>query len=463
MEKINIALIKPPQITNEVQPPLGLGYLASAVKNIANVSIIDSIKEKLDIEGVIARLRKKQYDIIGLQCYTVDFNTVKEIAKRIKKINKKTIIVVGGPHPTLDAKGTLENTDVDYAFLGDAEISFSKFVELLSKKRLDKKSMKIIPGFAYRDNEQIMINDIVYPCNLDDYSPSWHLFGMKNYPLAPHGAFCKQSPTAPLIITRGCPFNCTYCGGPKISGRKIRSHSVDFVIKQIETLVISYGIREIHIEDDNFTMNREFVEEFCNKLIEKRFGITWTCPNGVRLDTLDEKLLRLMNKSGCYSLSVGIESGSDRVRKMMRKNLDTKTIEEKVKLIRRTGIEVIGFFIVGYPGETIEDINRTIDFACKLDLKRATFSAFKPFPGTDAFSMLLKRGEIKEMNYNDFSLDKVVWSPKGISLKELKNLRRKAFIRFYIRPRIMLKMIGEIKSFENFKYIVKRIYRWVVK
>ena len=228
-------------------------------------------------------------------------------------------------------------------------------------------------------------------------------------------------------------------------------------------MVKKYSIKEIHIEDDNFTMNQDFVKEFCKKLINKNFGITWTCPNGVRLDTLDEQLIRLMKKSGLYSLSVGIESGSDRIRRLMRKNLDARTIQEKIKLIRKCGIDVVGFFILGYPGETIEDINKTIDFALKLDLKRATFSAFKPFPGTDIYNELMKNKEIGKLDYNKFSLDQIVWSPKGITLKQLKNLRRKAFFKFYSRSKILLGMIKDIKNFQNLKFIMIRVYRWMLK
>ena len=460
---MKIALIKPPQITNEIQPPLGLGYLASAVKNMADVEIIDSIKNKLDIRDIIKEISKSKYDIIGLQCYTVDFNTVKEIVKRSRIISPESIIVIGGPHPTLDPESSLKCLDVDYVFMGDAEISFAKFVQSVKDKKLSFKNIKQIPGIGYIEKNQFKTNKIIYPHNLDDYNPSWELYGLKDYPIAPHGTFYRQSPIAPIIITRGCPFNCTYCGGSKISGLKIRSHSVDFILAQIEMLNKKYGIKEIHIEDDNFTLNRKFVIDFCNGLIEKRLGISWTCPNGIRIDTLDFELLSLMKKSGLYSVSVGIESGSDKIRNSMRKRLSTRTIEDKFKIIERAKIDSIGFFILGYPGETINDINKTINFACKLPLKRATFSAFKPFPGTDIYNELVKKGEIGKISPGNFSLEKIVWAPKGISFKKLKNLRRKALLKFYLRPDILIKMIVEIKTMQSLKLVILRAYRWLIK
>ncbi|MFH0832275.1 MAG: radical SAM protein [Candidatus Aenigmatarchaeota archaeon] len=459
MKKLNILLVKPFQITNEVQPPLGLGYISSTVRE-HNVTILDCIKNGWKADKFKDYLVGKRFDIIGLQCYTVDLNTVKEFSRIVKELMPNAIVVVGGPQATLDPTGTLNYLkDVDYVFIGEAEISFPKFVSMIANSM--EKRIKSVPGIAYRAGNKIHKTDRVFPENLDDFDPSWDLYDLKSYPLAPHGAFCKQYPTAPLIITRGCPFQCTYCGGSVISGRKIRSHSVDYAISQIEFLVKNYGIREIHIEDDNFTMNRRFVEEFCKKLIKKNLGVSWACPNGVRIDTLDPKLLKLMKKSGLYSISVGVESGVDRIRKLMKKNLMSETIEKKANMIHDQGLEIIGFFILGYPGETIADINATIDFACKLPLKRAGFSAYKPFPGTEAYNDLVRQGKIKKLDWDKFSLDKIVWTPDGISERQLKNLRRKAFLRFYLRPHIMLKMLSEIKNLENLKFVLLRIYRWL--
>lgn len=466
MRKLNILLVKPYQVTNEVQTPLGLGYIASTVKE-HNITILDCIQKnwKLDkfkwyLEG--NRKNKISFDIIGIQCYTVDLNTVKDLSRIIKEIMPNATVLAGGPQPTLDPRGTLNYLpDIDYVFIGEGEISFPKFVDIFVKNRLSRNNVKKVPGIAYRVGKKIYTTERVFPENLDNFDPRWDLYDMKNYPVAPHGAFCKQYPTAPLIVTRGCPFNCKFCGGSLISGKRIRSHSVDYVIRQIEFLTKNYGIREIHIEDDNFTLNRKFVAEFCKKLIQKKLDISWACPNGVRVDTLDTKLSRLMKKSGLYSVSIGIESGSDRILNLMNKRLTTKTIEEKVKMIRKEGLEIIGFFILGYPGETEKDINKTIDFACKLPLKRAGFSAFKPFPGTQAYEMLVEQKKIKELRWENFSLDRIAWTPNGISSQRLKNLRRKAFFKFYLRPHIMAKMLSEIRNFENLRFVLLRIYRWV--
>lgn len=461
-KKLEILLVKPFQVTNEVQPPLGLGYLASTVRDKHNVKILDCIKDRILEDAFENFLKDKNYDVIGFQCYTADFDTVKRLTEIAHKLNPHAVLLVGGPQPTLSPDKTIEYLDkVNFIFIGEAEIGFPMLIEAISKGSLKKEALKKIPGIAYLSKNKIIKNKCATPEELDKYNPCWDLLDLNSYPIAPHGAFCKQFPTAPMITTRGCPYQCTYCVGPLISGRKIRRHSVDYIIKQITLLNKTYGIKEIHIEDDNFTVNRKFVEEFCNALIEKNLGVTWVCPNGIRLDTLDEELVNLMKKSGLYSISVGIESGSDRIRELMKKNLSTQKIVEKLDMIKKTGIGVTGFFILGFPGETKKEIEETIKFACSLPLKRATFSAFKPFPGTEIFNELTKTGEIKQMAWADFTLDKVIWSPAGISKEELIKLRKKAFLSFYLRPKILFQMLNEIKNFENLKFIIKRIYRWL--
>jgi len=284
--------------------------------------------------------------------------------------------------------------------------------------------------------------------------------------LAPHGGFFKNYPVAPIITSRGCPYSCTYCAGHLISGKKIRYRSINKVIEEIKILYNQYHIREIHIEDDNFTFNHEFVFDFCRKLKENNLNITWTCPNGVRLDTLNKELLSAMKEAGLYALSVGIESGSDRILKDMKKNLTKKEIREKIKLIRDCDLEVSGFFIIGYPTETKEDINETIKFSLELDLARAGFFIFKPFPGTEAANQLVTKGELKEMSDNEwahFVLADVVYSPPGLNKEELKKLRKKALMRFYFRPKIVFKFLAGIRNLSHLKIILKRINSWLFK
>lgn len=463
--KLNVLLVKPYMPTDEIQPPLGLGYLAGTIRKDHNVEILDCIKRNIPLNKFRDYLGNRRYDVVGIQAYTFDLDKVDTHSKIVKELYPNAKIFVGGPQPTLDPHATLTFLKrVEFGFNGEAEAGFPKLIQLISKKEDTQiEKLKEVPGLIYKHNGEIFSNPRGLVSDLDSLDPSWDLFDLKSYPLAPHGAYCKQYPVAPIILTRGCPFRCKFCGAPGISGRIPRTHTPEWAVNQIEHLHKNYGIKEIHIEDDNLTVSKKFTKEFCNKLIEKNLGITWTCPNGMRMDTLDDELVDLMKKSGLYSISVAIESGSDKIRKDMAKDLTTEKIKEKIALLRRHKLDIIAFFMVGYPGETKEDIENTIRFACSLDLKRATFSAFKPFPGTPVYDELVAKGEMKKIeDWSVFSLSKIAWTPKGISENELKNLRRKAFLKFYLRPKIFFKMISEIKNIENLRFISKRILRWMI-
>lgn len=469
MKKLKILLMKPYSESDELIPPFSLGYLATAVRKNHEVEILDGIKEKLTFENFENILKEKRFDVIGIQIFTFHIVQAREYIKIIKRVLPEAKILLGGPHPSCSPQNIFELfPDLDWAFRGEAEIGLAKLMDYLAEENLSEESLKQIPGLVWKDNAgKTIVNSQIFVENLDELGiPSWDLIRPDIYPLAPHGGFFKNYPIAPIVITRGCPFSCTYCAGHLVTGKKIRSRSADNVIEEIKILYHDYGIREIHIEDDNFTFNKRLVYDFCRLLKENKLDITWTCPNGVRLDTLDEKLLIAMKEAGLYSISVGVESGSERILRDMKKSLTKEKIREKINLLKKCGLEVSGFFIIGYPTETKKDIMETINFACSLDLKRAGFSLFKPFPGTEATQRLIDKGELKKMSDEDwgrFVLADAVYAPPGFTREEMKKLRRKALMRFYFRPKIVFKFLGEIRNFTHLKLVIKRVYRWLFK
>jgi len=466
MKKLNVLLMRPDSRSDELIPPLGLGYLITAIREKHGVDFLDGIKEQLTPEKFREILNKKSYDVIGIQIFTFNVIRVKDYIGLIKELSPKTKIVLGGPHPSCAFANIFQLfPQIDWAFRGEAERGFAKLLDLLAENKISNESLVEVPGLIWKINGRTVANQQCFVDNLDELGlPSWDILNINSYPLAPHGGFFKNFPIAPIIITRGCPFSCTYCAGNLVSGKKIRFRGIESVISEIKLLYDKYGVREIHIEDDNFTFNPQFVRNFCGKLKENNLNITWTCPNGVRLDTLTEELLMTMKNAGLYSISVGVESGSERILENMKKSLTKDKIREKVALIKKCGLEVSGFFIIGYPGETIDDIMQTINFSLELGLKRAGFSLFKPFPGTEITRKLTESGELKEMSDEDwgrFVLADSIYAPQGFTREQMKKLRKKALFRFYFRPKIMLRFLSEIRSFGHFKLIVVRAYRWL--
>lgn len=461
---MKILFVVPINRTYVIAPLLGLGYLASIARKKHDVTILDCKKEKMDYDNFTAYIKKNHFDLIGFQLFTYDLNSVKKHIEIIKSINDKCIVVAGGSHPSGSPRGTLEYLkDLDFAFRGESEVGFEKFIDFLEDEgnkdiRHKFERLRNIPGLVFRsENAEIIANEPEYVQDLDSLDfPSWDLMNPLEYPEAPHGAFCKQFPVAPIIITRGCPNLCTFCAGKAISGSKIRKRSIDNVMAEIRYLQEHFGIKELLIEDENFTLHKDLLSEFCTKLIDSGMGLSWGFPSGVRLDTLDEKGLKLMEQAGCYSVSVGIEFGSQRIHDLTRKNLTIEKIEEKIKLLAKTNIKVTGFFLMGIPGETKEDILQTVKLALKLDLDRVQINNFMPLPGSQLWRSLEEEGLLNQIDWDRFFVHDVAFPPKGVSSKDLKNIQRNAYMRFYLRPRVLKNLLSEIRSFRHFRFLLKR-------
>lgn len=462
---MNIVLTVPYSKTHYTVPPLGLGYLATALRKLpVKVKILDCIKERIDVCAFEEQIRREKPDVVGFQFFSGDYDTVQKKLDVVKRVSSSTITMAGGAHPSAIPFETLNSlSTLDYAFRGEGEIG----VPLLIKKLMGDSSVSLdgIPGLVWRnDSGEVEVNPPSFANDLDRFGfPSWDLMDPRAYRHAPQGVFLRSTPVAPISTSRGCPFSCTYCGGHLLTGKLIRKRSVEHVIREIEMLYYDYGIREIHIVDDNFTIFRHRVIAFCEALQEKNLKISFTFPNGVRLGTLDKGLLLTMKKAGCYSMIVGIESGVQRILDAMKKQLTLEEIREKVALINDVGIEVRGFFILGYPTETKEDILATISFAKSLNLSAAHFSNFLPLPGTEATETLLKEGKLKRIDWSKLFYYRVPYTPDGITADELKALQRRAYLSFYLRPKIILRLLSEIKSLYHVKAIVQRLVDYVFR
>jgi radical SAM superfamily enzyme YgiQ (UPF0313 family) len=344
--------------------------------------------------------------------------------------------------------------DADFAFKGEAEIGFSQFLEYLEGGR----AVHEIPGLIWRDKEEIRINKQVFIKNLDELGiPAWDLIDPRDY-CDTAETFRMAFPAAPISITRGCPFPCTYCAGHIISGKPIRSRSINHVLDEMQFLMSEFGVREFNIVDDNFTHNRAVVEDFCHGIINRGLNIHWSGSTGIRLDSLDEELLDLMRRSGCYSFYVGIESGSQRILDLMKKHLTLEKIRQGVKMISRSGIDVSGFFIIGFPGETREDILATISFAAELPLFKAHFFHFTALPATEAYEELIKNGKIS--GFDDSMFMDVSYVPDSLTPQELKSLLRKAYLRFYLRPHVIFSLLMRLGSPRQLRLILKKMINY---
>jgi len=455
---MKILLVRPVSDTYIISPPIGLGYIAAAIRKTGiNPHILDCAKERLTLPGFRNFIENFKADIIGFQVWSCDLPQVQQSLKIIKEHNKKTVTIIGGAHPSGDPQESLKYfTEADFGFRGEGE----RGIALLIRKLLgdDPIEFESIPGLIWRNNNEIKFNPLSLVTDLDSLGfPAWDLMPPNEYPYAPHQGFAKAFPIAPIISTRGCPFDCSFCASHSINGRKVRFRTVGHVLEEMDLLQNEYGVKEFHFEDDNFTISKEYVKKFCNALKKRGIDTYWHCSSGIRLDSLDVETLRIMKDSGCYTFTVAIESGSDRVLKLMRKNLSVETVRKQIKMMNQAGCKPTGLFMIGFPGETRDEIKQTIKFAKSLDIKRAQFAIFHPMPGSKIWDELKARGRLQALDWSKIKPSEVAYL-SNISEKKLKRYQRNAFLTFHLRPRILWYQLSEINSLENFMYLLKRIF-----
>ncbi|MDP2927673.1 MAG: radical SAM protein [Candidatus Omnitrophota bacterium] len=459
----DLLLIKPLSSYNlQYTPPLGLGFIANYVKkNGFTVRIFDCNVLGVLPEELFKHILIKDYRFIGFQAFDMDLGKIKEYVRAVRKESLDIPIIIGGPAPSSNPKSVFNLLkEVNFLVVGEGEVAVVRLLELFNSGRMDKSSLEQIPNLAWRENDEILVSHHEYVEDLDAIgSPDWDELNPRLYGNAVHGFFYRRLPVLPIMISRGCPYRCSFCGSRNITGYKVRRRDPVSVVDELEYLKNKYGLREFQVIDDNFTFPNSAALEFANELIKRRLDLLWTCPNGLRLDTLDEKLLVAMKESGCYEVAVGIESGDPEILKDIGKGISLEMITEKIKLIYAHGIDIIGFVMVGYPLETLATLRRTIKFVSSLPLVRISLTRFIPLPGTPITDRLIASGEISEkdiisnkMQYGNFS-----YIPPKLTDKQLRYWYRWFFLRFYLRPKIILHNLRNIRTISHASIILQKI------
>ncbi len=456
---MKVLLVNP--VTRNVSlssPDLGLGYLAAALqKEHHQASILDCVNAKMTFDQFADYVAVLDVDVIGLRVFSTDLFSAKKSVEIVRAKLPYVKIILGGAHPSAFPEQTLQYfTEADFAIRGEAEKGLADLIRYLSNPEIIQ--LENIPGLIWRDNGKIKCNPPLFAQDLDALgSPEWDLINPCDYPFQT-SYFTRSKIVAPLIMTRGCPYHCTFCSCRAVTGHKIRAHSVPFIINQIKFLQSKFGIKEVCFIDDNFLALKDPVTELCEQIIEQKIDIKWSC-FGIRLDLVEEQVLRLMEKAGCYLITVGIESGSQRILDHMKKKLTIELVEKKLQLIKtKTSIKVIGNFILGYPVETEEDIRKTIRFARNLPLYGANFFPFHPTPGTKIFDLLTAQKKLGDIHWEIMGQDRKPYIPESISRKKFTWLFILAFMNFYLRPKIILNVLAATRSPEKIKYIFSRMF-----
>ena len=261
-------------------------------------------------------------------------NAVAETIDAVRQVNPKAIVVAGGPHVSADPASLFRLfPGLDYGLQGEAEHALPALVRALASLSVGRGDLEPIPGLVFRDGAETVVNQPELRNDLDAIPfPAWDLMDPNGFPGIPFNGYSRRFPIAPMILTRGCPHRCTFCGAASVNGHRIRSRSADNILEEIRLLTGRYGVRELQFYDSNCAHRTGPLREVLERIVRERIDVTWCAPNGIRLDSIDRDLAFLMKRSGCFQVNVGIESGSPRILKQIRKNLSLDTV--KIRLHR---------------------------------------------------------------------------------------------------------------------------------
>ena len=399
-------------------PSMALFYLAAMLeKGGHDVQIIDAsigpvrrtgrvYHYGLTDEETLARLQQTEFDVVGITCsFTARWRFVARLARQVKQLRPDVPVAVGGLFPTSEWEYCLEQCDcVDMIVLGEAELTFLKVVDGLAAGLSVKDACLNIDGIAIREQGRPAVRDkTVYNDRLDEIPfPAWHLVDLESYFKVQRRIFELPVPCLPILSSRSCPNRCRFCNMYITHGRRWRPRSAENVLSEIEYLMRRFQIKHFYFIDDNFSLDLKRAKTVCRGILERGWKIRYNFHNGLSIKSIDRELLQLMKASGCTSVCLAVESGSERIRNQVyRKGLSTEKIEQVFQWCREEGIPTIGYFLVGAPGETRADFEESKALMARLPLSLVTAGIFTPYPQTELYDECKAKGWLLESSAED--------------------------------------------------------------
>ena len=432
--------------------PLNLCYIAAIVRKFGHsVDIIDMQVESYTFPEIVKRVKEYSPDLLGFTITTYLFHPALEWISNIKKMTNVPVLV-GGFHMNLYPSETMTHPDIDFAIIGSREETLKDF--LGSYDNYDV--YKDIEGLCYKKDGELFINHLKQKkhANLDTLPfPARDLLKKE-----PYGNFIsKVKNFTPMLTGIGCPFRCKYCAST-MSECLLRSPKN--VVDEIEECVNKYGIKEIDFYDQSFTINRKRTIEICKMITQRKIKIIWTIRT--RTDLIDMELLKVMKEAGLSRIMYGIESGSQEILDRLNKMERLEDIERIVKQTHECGITVFGFFMLGCPGETRDTLRKTEHFALSLPFDEIQVTRFTLFPGTEFYKEYLKKPGSEDY-WARYVLDKdhvkrLPLLDTSFTPLEIEKYVKRMYLRFYLRPKIIMKKIMDLSSIANFKKYTKAIF-----
>jgi len=397
-----LALIIPPNVDKlgfskniffSTRASLGTCYVASYMREngVKDFKLLDTVGHDMSMEQIYRKLDQMRPDIVGIGTMTQFIRTSNAIAKYAKE-NLGAKVVMGGVHPTLCTDEVIRKGYVDFVVRNEGEETFTEFMQ--------GKDIGKISGLSYKKGGKIIHNPARLPVqNLDTLPmPARDLLPMEKY-IADEGGYKGTN----MITSRGCPFGCIYCASSAFWGRRIRFHSAQRVLDEMEHLKRTYHVSGIRFDDDHAVFDNKRMLDICTGMEDRNLNVKWSCLS--RTDSVNQELLDRMAQSGCVSIDYGVESGSPRILEILKKGVKLEQVERAVSMTSKAGMESLLYFMIGHPTETKEDAWMTYQFAKKLTAKykaRAFFFITVVYPGTELYEIAKKRIGLKVEDWSEY-------------------------------------------------------------
>lgn len=434
---MRILMVKGSSFNREVPQysyPLGLMYLAAYLREHEpghELELLDLRCHRNAYEVLKRRLSEWKPDVVAISALTCEAESLHTSAGMAREENPGSVVIVGGPHISACTSDVIEDGNIDILVIGEGERTFTELISRISQGR----DLAGTPGTAYRKEGEVLWEDPGEPIeDLDTIPfPAWDLVDIGTYSRLGRAGNVKRGRYLPLFTSRGCPYGCYYCHN--VFGGRFRARSADNVVSEISRIVENFGITDLEVYDDIFNLDLDRAKTICRKLIELDYGLSIAFPNGVRADRLDEELVNLLAEAGTTNLAVAVETASPELQKTIGKNLDLQRVKDAVTWADRAGIVTNGYFMLGFPGETAEQIRQTIAYAEATDLFFASFFIVTPYPGTPLWDQTMGREASSSLDFRRYNYLSGYFNLGELSSEELRKLQRLAYKRFYARKR----------------------------
>jgi radical SAM superfamily enzyme YgiQ (UPF0313 family) len=437
-----------------IMPPIGLASIAAYLeRDEFTADIIDCYAHPDSDSKIVDYLRQHQPAWIGFSCTTSSFLDAVRLAKLAKSVLPGIHAVFGGPHVSALKEQLLSDyPEVDIAVVGEGEETLhelmqSGFDQSQSVAGLVHRNSEGTPEFNGYRAEGLDLDTLPFPAyeKLEGY-PEVYKLPIFNYP---------KAPSTSCISSRGCPYACSYCDR-SVFQRTFRYNSAEYLYRHLKYLHETFRIRHINFYDDQFTFQRQRVEDFCNMMIANPLGMTFNC--AVRAEHIDFDLLTLMKAAGCWMVSLGIETGDEELLAKHRQNANLSMLADKIRLIKSTGIRTKGLLMMGLPGENEESIRRSMEYVFSLPIDDFNLAKFTPFPGSPIYETIHDLGEFDE-DWAKMDCMSFQFIPAGMTRERLEELFIKFYKTHFQRPKVLLGYLAMIwKSPDSWRRFLGNLF-----